>query len=66
LGIFIIQIIIVTFGGFVFGVYPEYGLTIKQWGLSVLSIIMQIAFGAGSLIVGLIIKAIPYGKEKLR
>lgn len=28
--------------------------------------IIQIAFGAGSLIVGLILKAIPYGKEKPR
>jgi hypothetical protein len=33
--IVVLQIIIITFGGFVFGNYPEYGLTLKQWGLSV-------------------------------
>lgn len=33
--ILVLQIVIITFGGFVFGVYPHYGLTIKQWLLSV-------------------------------
>ena len=30
-----IQIVIVTFGGYQFGLYP-LGLTIEQWGISVI------------------------------
>jgi hypothetical protein len=33
--IFILQIILVTFTGIAFGVYSHYGLTVKQWLISV-------------------------------
>ena len=35
-GIFVLQIILVTFSGLAFGVYSNYGLTVKQWLISVL------------------------------
>lgn len=37
-GIFVLQIILVTFSGLAFGVYSNYGLTVKQWFISVLLI----------------------------
>ncbi len=47
--IFVLQIIIVTFGGLAFNVYMYYGLDIYQWLLSV-------GFGALGLLVGLLSK----------
>ena len=40
--IIIIQITVIIFGGFVLGIYPEYGLTLRQWGLSVLCILFRL------------------------
>lgn len=34
-GIFALQIILVTFTGKAFGVYANFGLTVQQWLLSV-------------------------------
>lgn len=34
--IFVLQILLVTFTGLAFEVYPYFGLTVQQWGISVL------------------------------
>jgi hypothetical protein len=33
--IFCLQVLLVSFGGIAFGVYPHFGLTAQQWGISV-------------------------------
>lgn len=50
--ILILQILLVTFTGIAFGVYPNFGLTIHQWLLSIL-------IGSFSLLVNLLLKLLP-------
>ena len=49
--IFLLQIILVTFGGIAFGVYGDFGLTIQQW-------LICAAIGSISLIVNQLLKCI--------
>lgn len=50
--IFCLQILLVTFGSLAFGVYQYYGLTIKQW-------LISMGFGCTSIIINLLAKSIP-------
>ena len=55
--IFVLQILLVTFSGLAFGVYSNFGLTVPQWGISIL-------IGSFSLIVSVILKLIPIAKHE--
>jgi len=57
--IFVLQIILVTFGSTALGVYAYFGLNIKQW-------LFSIAIGMMSLLVGLLAKVIPEEKICLK
>jgi Ca2+ transporting ATPase len=50
--IFCLQILLVTFGSLAFGVYQYYGLTVKQW-------LISIGFGSSSILINLLGKFIP-------
>jgi Ca2+ transporting ATPase len=52
----VLQIILVTFTGVAFGVYSNFGLTIGQWGISIL-------IGSFGLIVSFILKLLPIAKH---
>ena len=54
--IFIMQIILISFTGVAFAIYPHYGLTIQQWGICIL-------IGSFSLIVSVILKLLPIAKN---
>ena len=58
-----LQIILVTFPGYGFGVYNR-GLSIQQWLICVYYQVMQIGFGAISLVAGFLLKFLPCGKHK--
>lgn len=53
--IFILQIILVTFGSTAMGVYEYYGLNIIQW-------LITMAIGSIGLLIGVIAKMIPENK----
>lgn len=55
--IFILQILLLTFGGIAFGVYENFGLTVPQWGICIL-------IGAFSLIVNIFLKLLPIAKHE--
>jgi len=55
-GIFILQILLITFAGTAFGVYDNYGLTVQQW-------LITIAIGSISWIINFILKLLPIGKQ---
>jgi Ca2+ transporting ATPase len=38
--IFILQILLVSFGSLAFGIYAYYGLTVQQWLLSVINLLI--------------------------
>jgi Ca2+ transporting ATPase len=50
-----LQIILVTFTGMAFGVYGNFGLTIEQWGISIL-------IGSFGLLVNVLLKLLPIAK----
>lgn len=52
-----LQAILVTFTGVAFGVYANYGLTIQQWGISIL-------IGSLGIIVNLFLKLLPVAKNQ--
>lgn len=52
-----LQCLLLTFAGMAFGVYPNFGLTVPQWGISIL-------IGSISLIVSIILKLLPFGKHE--
>ena len=52
-----LQALLVTFTGVAFGVYANYGLTIQQWGISILIA----SFG---LIVSIFLKLLPIAKNQ--
>jgi Ni/Fe-hydrogenase subunit HybB-like protein len=56
IAIFVLQILLVTFGGTAFGVYNNYGLTIQHW-------MMSIGIGSISILVNLILKLLPIAKQ---
>ena len=62
--IFALQFLLVTFASNAFGVYSNYGLTVEQWLISVRMHIIQIGFGSLSLVVSVILKILPFGKQK--
>ena len=41
IGIFVIQIILVSFAGKPFGIYNNYGLTIQQWFITVIHFLFR-------------------------
>lgn len=52
-----LQLLLVTFAGFAFGVYSNFGLTPQQWGISIL-------IGSFSLVVNFILKLLPIAKNE--
>ena len=54
--IVVLQVLLVTFTGMAFGVYANYGLTIQQWGISIL-------IGSFGLIVSIFLKLLPIAKN---
>jgi len=54
-----LQIVLVTFAGMAFGVYPYYGLHPIHWLISVDSFFIQIAFGLLSLANSVFLKLLP-------
>jgi Ca2+ transporting ATPase len=55
--IFILQILLITFAGNAFSVYSNYGLTVKQWLISV-------GFGSISLLVNFLLKLIKINENE--
>lgn len=55
--IIVLQIILVTFTGMAFGVYANFGLTIQQWGISIL-------IGSFALVVNFLLKLLPISKHE--
>ena len=56
IGIFALQILLVTFSGAAFGAYSCYGLTPQQW-------LITVGIGSISIVINLLLKLIPYGKD---
>ena len=50
-----LQILLVTFTGMAFGVYSNYGLSIEQWGITIL-------IGSFALVVNLLLKLLPIAR----
>lgn len=57
ISIVFLQLLLVTFTGMAFGVYPHFGLTPAQWGISIL-------IGSFSLVVSVILKLLPIAKHE--
>jgi uncharacterized membrane protein len=55
--IVILQLLLVTFAGSAFGVYPNFGLAPGQWGISIL-------IGSFGLIVSVILKLLPFARHE--
>jgi len=55
IGIFVLQILLVTFGGTAFGVYNNFGLRVQHW-------LISIGIGSISIVVNFILKLLPIAK----
>jgi len=55
--IVVLQVLLITFTGMAFGVYANFGLTVQQWGISIL-------IGSFALILNVILKLLPIAKNE--
>lgn len=52
-----LQLLLVTFAGMAFGVYPHFGLAPGQWGISIL-------IGSFGLVTSVILKLLPFARHE--